>query len=627
MLSFWSNLSLRFRIPLLVTCGLLIILAPFVYLSGDAIRKSQDSALQERLILAKMAAQHMDQTLNHAVQMLESTASLPGVFQQENNLQSEQETLLGAYRQLGIFSYGLFLLDTKGDLLVAEPSSIEQELRSRLPGWSQTSQTLTSGKTVISGIDSGIATTPMACITTPVRDSKGNIIGVLGGAIDFRSPGLAGLLDPIQLGETGRAQIVDQAGVVLDVTSAGGEAGSTDHQARFAQLITEQQATVKACHNCHEPSASPPAEKDIIAFAPLSTASWGVVIREPEAQAFAAANELQNELVLLGSLSLLGGATVAFLLTKRVVAPLSLLSKATQSIAAGELDRPVQIKSRGEIGQLGQSFELMRNRLKASMAEVQEWNQELENRVAERTAEIEESQRSMKLLYEEVQHKERALSSLLEKVIGAQEEERRRIARGLHDETSQFLAALTINLEALAQSCKGSNDDARRKLENLKSQVVDTLENVHNLIVDLRSDYLEDLGLAGAVQWYAENRLSVLGIDFEFRIEGEERQLPGTMETALFRITQEAVTNIVKHAEADSALIRLEFGKDMVAAEISDDGRGFDAARVGHSGSPRPSFGLVGIRERVDILGGTLSIESSPGSGTRIRVEIPCGKE
>ncbi|MEE8174017.1 MAG: GAF domain-containing protein, partial [Dehalococcoidia bacterium] len=225
-------------------------------------------------------------------------------------------------------------------------------------------------------------------------------------------------------------------------------------------------------------------------------------------------------------------------------------------------------------------------------------------------------------LYKEVQHKEEIRGELLRRVISTQEEERKRIARGLHDETSQTLTSLAANLEAVIAALPVDADEAKAKLRAVQSLALKTLDEIHRVIYELRPALLDDLGLVAAVQWQCENCLEAVGIKVNFETAGVERRLPAQIETALFRIIQEATTNILRHAEAESASISLEFKESSVAVHIEDDGKGFDPHEAMSVRDRERGLGLLGMKERAELLGGFLSIQSQPGRGTRIDVEI-----
>jgi signal transduction histidine kinase len=226
-------------------------------------------------------------------------------------------------------------------------------------------------------------------------------------------------------------------------------------------------------------------------------------------------------------------------------------------------------------------------------------------------------------LYEALQQEQRARAALLEKTISAQEDERKRIARELHDQTSQDLAALMLSLDTCALSLETEGPGAEQHLQTAKSIAETMLANVHRLINDLRPSLLDDLGLAPAILWYGEQRLKPVGIALDFRCDRMEARLRPALETALFRITQEALTNVVRHAHATRVEVTLDVNGHAVHLTVEDNGSGFEVAAAGAGRGDGRGLGLRGIRERATTMGGDVQIRSAPGEGTTIEVEIP----
>jgi signal transduction histidine kinase len=318
----------------------------------------------------------------------------------------------------------------------------------------------------------------------------------------------------------------------------------------------------------------------------------------------------------------MGAAATLFVLSllfawgtaRSVRRPLGVLESAAQRLADGDLAEPLPDLGEDEVGRLGDAFEDMRKALKYSRESLERARDELEDRVEERTRQLAEAHRELQLRDE--QHVQ-----LLRKIITAQEDERRRIARELHDETSQVLAALMLRIDtALSGFAAGST--ARTSLEEVRAMAARALDDVHRLVLDLRPSVLDDLGLQAGIRWIAERHLSPHGITWRCEFDVSQR-LPPELESTLFRVSQEAITNIARHAEASSVLIQVEEREGELSFEIEDDGKGFDPAAAQSPERRRVSFGLLGMRERLELLGGTLTIESAPGEGTRITARAP----
>ncbi len=303
-----------------------------------------------------------------------------------------------------------------------------------------------------------------------------------------------------------------------------------------------------------------------------------------EATINASIAEYVRHILLWVALILVLGLFIAYGLASILTRPLSRLAEAARAVGKGDFrwESPVWLKD--EIGSLGTAFNEMSRELK---------------------------------------RKEEIRTQLLAKVIGAQEEERRRISRELHDEASQCLAALVINLEAVEDTLPVRYRNTRQKLGILKEQAIHILEEIHSLALRLRPSALDDLGLPKAIDWYAKDYLAKHDLDVKVEVIGPKTKLPSYTETMLFRIVQEALTNVVKHAEADEVRVRLELGDSMVSVQVEDNGKGFDTEAALRGKGNRGNLGLHAMAERATLLEGAFTIRSQPGQGTCLRVEVP----
>jgi signal transduction histidine kinase len=228
-------------------------------------------------------------------------------------------------------------------------------------------------------------------------------------------------------------------------------------------------------------------------------------------------------------------------------------------------------------------------------------------------------------LFEEVREKERLRRDLLSRLISAHEDERFRISRELHDEVSQSLTGLMMRLNAAEEMCPQDLEQARAALGTVRGVAEQTLEEVRKIIFALRPTLLDDLGLIPAVRHYAKNLLEPAGLQVRFSTGGFGGQrLPRAIETTVFRIAQEAVTNIARHAQASRATISVELTDGTVRLLVADDGVGFDVEAALRDPALR-RLGIIGMEERVALLGGTLRITSRPGEGTTVEMALPLG--
>ncbi len=217
----------------------------------------------------------------------------------------------------------------------------------------------------------------------------------------------------------------------------------------------------------------------------------------------------------------------------------------------------------------------------------------------------------------------RQLRALSERTINAQEEERQRIARNLHDETAQSLSMLIINLERLENSPLANQVELQERLQQTRLLATSTLEELRQVIFDLRPAMLDDLGLIPAIRWYVRSHLKTAGVDIAFEVPEESVRLPHYLETTLFRITQEAVNNILRHAGANHMTFRLWLEEEEIHLEVEDDGHGFNVGQTASQALNQKQLGLLGIQERAALVGGQVVIESNPGQGTRVWVIVP----
>ena len=258
--------------------------------------------------------------------------------------------------------------------------------------------------------------------------------------------------------------------------------------------------------------------------------------------------------------------------------------------------------------------ERVRARLESSREDRRLWDEAVEEIVEERTGEL-------VALYEKLRHKDDMCKRLLGKVLTAQEQERGRLARELHDAIGQSLTAIIMTTTVVENSLPPEFVSGKEKLGNVRSMATQALHDLRGLIFDLRPEVLDDLGLALALRSQVKKHLEPLGIEAQLRASGLRDNLPHEVETAVFRVVQEAITNIARHSQATQVNISLARQEGRLVVRVRDNGRGFDTSQV--LNGPRQAWGLLGMEERVTLLGGKFYIGTRPGSGTLLLAEIP----
>ncbi|MBI5879711.1 MAG: HAMP domain-containing protein [Chloroflexi bacterium] len=295
-------------------------------------------------------------------------------------------------------------------------------------------------------------------------------------------------------------------------------------------------------------------------------------------------NALTGRMLLTTLAVSLLGIGAAYLLTLILTRPIGALVEVTQAVGRGDFSQRAPPWGDDELGKLSVAF----NRMVADLRE-----------------------------------KEQIRKHLLEKVIDAQEEERKRIARELHDDTGQALTSLMVGLRAANDA---GDDRTRMHLNGLREIAAQTLESVKRMARELRPALLDDLGLSAALERYVAGYRTTYELDTDVQATGfaAGERLPPEVETAVYRIVQESLTNIAKHAHARHVSVVVERKPHALVAIVEDDGQGFDAEAVlAGATSDGAGLGLHGMRERASLIGGRLTIESTPGHGTSIFVEVP----
>ena len=223
-----------------------------------------------------------------------------------------------------------------------------------------------------------------------------------------------------------------------------------------------------------------------------------------------------------------------------------------------------------------------------------------------------------RMLSEHERH-DRQMQQLPRQILQAQEAERQRLARELHDEAAQALTSLLVQLRLLERAREP--EKAQQQVQQLREQTAQVLEDVRRVALDLRPTILDDLGLGAALEWRVDELKRASDIKAAIRIEGLQQRLPREIELIFYRVGQESLSNIARHAQASQVAISLRREAGMISLEVVDDGIGFDPTRL-PAGPPR-GLGLLGMRERMAMINGSLTIEAEPGRGTRLLAQAP----
>ncbi len=602
--------SLQARVFVLIGAGVLVPLAALGAASWTSLNALRLQLGEERQLLAASFAEHLDDVLRDNLELLQNAASAPRVDPVDGDPAPEHAALRAAFLHAHLM-HRVFVLDLATALVAEEPVPVETAgLSGALRAAAR--DALEAGRPTVTSLITMEEGGRRLLLFVPIRDWRGGIAGLAGGEADPASAAFASLLRPFRGRPGGSIDLVDAQGTVLATTEAGRQFVTTE-------LAPHVSDALRVGRSRREPIADARALGESgVAIAPLAAAPWALVIRERPDASVAALAELRWRLAVFIPVLLGLGALFAWGAARSVTKPLVMLTRAAERIRAGELGRSISPLGEDEVGRLGQALESMRAALKQSIDAVERANEDLEGRVEERTRELER-------LYRELRRRDESRGQLLSKVISAQEDERKRIARELHDETSQTLSALAMGLETTHASAQ--TEAMRARLAEAKTLTGRALDELHRLIFDLRPSILDDLGLIPAIRWFAERHLQPLGIAVRCECAEIDQRFTPEFEIAVFRVVQEAITNIARHAEAETVLIECEPSGGDLVIDIEDDGRGFDPAAVTTSADTQRGLGLLGMRERVELVGGTVSVDSAPGRGTHVSVRVPMPAE
>ncbi|MHB1126174.1 MAG: histidine kinase [Bacillota bacterium] len=278
---------------------------------------------------------------------------------------------------------------------------------------------------------------------------------------------------------------------------------------------------------------------------------------------------------------------------------LNTLLNATQRVAQGDLSYPINWTAPDEFGQLTRSFNFMLRSL---------INARHENTLLH--------QKSLQMSSDRIY----LLRERLSQVVKAQEDERQRVARELHDQAGQVLTAINLGLGRIEKQAEST--ELKGEAASLRALTISTMEDIRNLARDLRPSMLDELGLVPAIRQYAKEFSRRMEIPVSMKLTPLLDRLPSEFEITVFRVIQESLTNIAKHACASEAKITITAGPDIIRVQVEDNGVGFDVDAA-FSNKNKKSLGLFGIQERVALIGGAVEIQSTPGNGTVLSLIIP----
>ncbi len=598
------------KIIIAIIFYVIVITVTLGIISDLAVNESIKRSLQDRLVLARTVANNIDFFLQRNLGKLEDVSNSGQINLRDGDRQSNKRILETIYRY-SLFTDGVFLLDKHGNEVMTYPPRFEYF--SNLTYIDYVNRVLRDGRPLISNV---YTVEPIKekviFIMAPLKDSKGKINGVVGGILGPADHFVNMFLRNGKIGLNSYIELIDSNEIVVASDNPSRLFQHHDHEGMLTKMILEGRDGILECrHGFSNPNAEV-KPVDRLAFVPLSVAPWGVIVGQDEKDLFAPALDLKRMFFVLAFIFIVTSIIFSIGISMNIVKPLKSLMSFTNKIASGDLSTPVGKVGSDEILMLSMSFDDMRKKLAESLESIKTQNIQLEDRVAERTMEITESRQQIK--------------HLLKKVISSQEHERARIARDIHDTILQDLSAFLIKLDI----CRLQPDRVTiEKIDEIRNILIETMDNIHIVIKDLRPPILDDFGIDAAIKWLMQRHLAEKGIDFYFDMDfPEERRLPSEVEIILFRILQEVITNIKRHANAENVFVTLDVGQSFIEIFVEDDGCGFDVdTLMNHPVEGGRGLGITGMKERALLLGGKLFVHSMPDWGTRVCIQVPLNKQ
>lgn len=537
---------------------------------------AEQLALSRDEELARISADRLSENMADFVRILSTIARLDIVSSDNPTLQ--KNALTQARDLLIDFDGGVIIINSQGIVTVTEPfrpDLLGQNLSER--AYYQRARQLRSFtfSDIIQEEGSG---EDIIVLAVPILSRDGEFKGVVAGRFYVQFQRIGEEIRKLSRGgSVSEAYLIDRNGRVIYHPSYALIGADFSQRVSTANLMRgERQGAVIV--------EGPDGVRQVVGYAAVGVTGWGLVVQEPWAVVVAPALRSLQPVVaalLVGVVLLM---VVLFMGVQRIVGPITEMAAYARLVAAGDYAVHVPSHPVRELRDMAAAFNEM---------------------------------------VEQISRFQAGMRQYVAAITKSQEEERRRIARDLHDDTTQALIAIGQRVELARDLISESPTEAVEQLRDLRKMVTRTIDSVRQFSRDLRPTALEDLGLVPALQYLVNNLSQKGGINATLEVEGSPDGLPPDLEVTLYRILQECLMNVHKHAQATSVAVRAEFLPQLAVLTVTDNGNGFsvpvemaDLAREGH-------YGLLGLRERAQLFGGQIIITSQPGEGTQVQAILP----
>lgn len=568
--------SQAIALTLLLLLLMIALTLGVTFLAYRQVSQSLAESRDQELVI--IGAERLSRRMETFMRNLSALADQPEMQSGDPNLQ--QLTLQRGRELFTDFvnrDGGIIILDANGLVAVTEPfrpDLLSQDLSGE--PYFQEANALRPF-TFSNVIQEPITNQDMIVIAVPIVRANGEFVGAIAGRFYIDYQGLGRDIQQLKVGEKGTAYLVDQNGRLIYHpfdSLIGNDFSQREAVQRLLQGDREGAIT----------STNEDNQRTVEGYAVVPITGWGLIIGEPWEQVVAPALTSLGPVAIVLVIGLIVVAGVVSVGVQRVTDPIQNLVMQTRQVAVGDYDAQVTLSRIKEIRELGTAFNEMVRQIRKYRAGVQQY-------VADITR--------------------------------SQEEERKRVARELHDDTVQSLIAISQRLELMKNTLDDDPAEVRARLNEVRAMVTGAIASVRQFSRDLRPLALEDLGLVAAMQ-YLVNRLGQSeGIEATLEVEGEVDDLSADMEVAIYRILQETLNNVKKHADATEVKVVAQFTKSQVKLIVRDNGQGFDVPESLTDFANDGNFGMMGLQERAQLFGGHLNVQSGVGQGTVIRLVMP----
>jgi signal transduction histidine kinase len=590
--------SLRTRFVAAASLCLLPLLAVVLYVLDQSLDQSRDQIIETETAMSAVVASGINETLIDNQIVLTDLASTEAVRSMDPK---DAQIELVRWGQARPNMYGLSLISPDLNVVAfagADPSPLPPTSIQALDVALTVGETGVSGMVMVEAADKEAISMYVPVDAEPADSPEGQSIGAVGGLISVERLKRT-FLPAFGLG-SGDTTIAVVANNQVIAQQRGQDAASENPSADIANLEKPLTAASGGKSGQLTYKDSTGAER-LAVYSPVTFpgANWSVIVTNPAPTTYG-----ENRYLLERGLLALVGAVLstlilAVLFGEFTARPLRQLTKQSAAIADGDYSQPVELVGRGEVATLSSSLGLMAERLTSQVRDLE----------AART---------------EVELQAERLRDLLRRTVRLQEDERRRIASDIHDAVSPLITGALYQARAVRLTSNGNGNgrsDGQHDNESLNA-ITDLLERamaeIHDVIFALRPPDLDDLGVVAAIDRYVQ-QINRTGLPCRLEVIGEQHRLSPEARLGIYRIVQEALHNSLRHADADEAVVRLEWGEDLLRVTIRDNGSGFDTEQ-----EARPaSLGLLSMRERAAAIGARLEIASRPGDGTVVILERP----